>query len=192
MDEDGNWYRGKTYLERYLEAFASISDTSLLAVGGARFPEKEGFSIDVVTEFDVLKGTKDHRFTVSCQIFGTTCSDYESNNGTKMVLCLGGNCPLVESQVQTLVYVYTMATGTWTEVPEWNFPEKIQFSNLAWFHGHLYVLGATYETSSTTTVYQFDETKQPVWNVIDELPEFPDPLGDWGNVRTFNRSVLVF
>lgn len=188
MDESGHWHRGKTYLSRYLEGLASISDTSILAVGGAHTPNKATTSLNDVTEYDVQSGTQANRFKVTCKMFGTTCSTCISNNGVRMVLCLGGTCLSAQPQVQNMVFVYHLETGAWVEMPDWKFPEKIRFANLAWFQGKLYVLGALYEFSDKNIVYQFDETKEPVWTVVDILPY---QLWEYSNVRIFNRSLLV-
>ncbi|XP_059081860.1 uncharacterized protein LOC131879528 [Tigriopus californicus] len=62
MDEAGHWHTGPKYLNRYFEGFATISDTSILAVGGSHLAQKSRSSTNTVTEFDVSTGITTHRF----------------------------------------------------------------------------------------------------------------------------------
>lgn len=119
---------------------------------------------------------------------GVSCVDYVMQNGTKVVLCLGGNCPSVVPSLRSEVFIYNLDTQDWTTITEWEFPEPLSFSNLGWFQGKLWVFGARYGQSDRNTVFQFDETKQPPWTALDFLP---DQSMEYSRFRTFTRSLIV-
>ncbi|XP_059081530.1 uncharacterized protein LOC131879273 [Tigriopus californicus] len=189
LDDRDRWNQGPKYLIRYLEGIGVISDSVVMAVGGAHTPKNYNSFIISVTEFDIVKGFLGHRFSLSRRMFGVTCGNFVALNGTKLILCLGGTYSQSEPQFSNETYVYNLETGGWMEMPEWQVPEPVSFSNLAWFQGNLYVIGARYGESDRNTVYRFDETTQPAWTVVDMLPDHPE---EYSRVRTFTRSLVIF
>lgn len=187
LTESGRWVRGHEYMERYQEGLAKISDMTILAVGGARASANLSSVLRDVDEYNVLTGETSSLGLTSCPITGTTCLNFKAQNGTEMILCLGGICSVPEREFQTKVFVLNLEAKAWMEMPEWEFPKTIRFATLAWVNGYLYVLRGVYEESDFLAVYKFDETSDPVWRLI-ELP--PDHPPNHSRVLTFNRSVI--
>ncbi|TRY67412.1 hypothetical protein TCAL_15802 [Tigriopus californicus] len=188
MSESGRWFTGSNYLGRYHEGLAKVSNRTVLAVGGSLTSARLVSAVRDVNEFNVLTGDVSDIGLTACPIFGITCTDLTAQNGTRMILCLGGYCPGPSPEYQSKVYVLNLETRDWKEMPQWEFPETIRFATIFWLRGVLFVIRALYEESETYTVYKFDETLEPVWSLVELSPDHPN---EFTRVVKFNRSVII-